>query len=138
MDPTKLLCCMKSMSGALTTVLALALVLSLPASIASAHELTVQECREGADYIRNAALSRDNGMSEARFMDIFDNDLAMIMAIPKELRWFVQDEDDAAFLRAALNDVFHHPKDPAEHAMAFVHPCFAKAGQWDTRGKHDI
>ncbi len=134
MDRTKLLCGMKAMSGALT----MALALSLPVSVASAHELTVQECREGADYIRNAAISRDNGMSEAKFMDIFDNDLAMIMAIPKELRWFVQDEDDAAFLRAALSEVFRHPKDPAEHGKAFTHACLAKSRQWDTKGKHDI
>ncbi len=134
MDRTKLLCGMKAMSGALT----MALALSLPVSVASAHELTVQECREGADYIRNAAISRDNGMSEAKFMDIFDNDLAMIMAIPKELRWFVQDEDDAAFLRAALNEVFRHPKDPAEHGKEFIHACLAKSRQWDTKGKHDI
>ncbi len=134
MDRTKLLCCMKALPG--TMLLALALNLSVP--VASAHELSVQECREGADYIRNAAISRDNGMAEAAFMDIFDNDLAMIMAIPKALRWFVQDEDDANFLRSALNQVFRHPKAPSEHAMEFAHACMARARQWDIKGVQDI
>ncbi len=134
MDRTTLLCCMKTIPGALMVALAL----SLPGATATAHELTVQECREGADYIRNAAISRDNGMAEAAFMDMFDNDLAMIMAIPKALRWFVQDDDDAQFLRSALNQVFQHPKQPSEHAMDFAHACLAKAKQWDTKGRHDI
>lgn len=136
MDRTKLLCCMHAVPGAL--MVALALFLSLPGSMASAHELSVQECREGADYIRNAALSREHGMSESAFMDIFDNDLAMIMAIPKELRWFVQDDEDAAFLRSALNQVFRQPKAPSEHAMDFAHACVARAGKWDLKGGQEI
>ncbi len=136
MDRTKLLCCMKAAPGAL--MVALALSLSLPGSMATAHELSVQECREGADYIRNAALSREHGMSESAFMDIFDNDLAMIQSIPKELRWFVQDDEDADFLRAALNQVFRQPKAPAEHAMDFAHACVVRARQWDTKGAQDI
>lgn len=134
MDRTQLLCCMKVLPITLVCVLAL----NLPGTMASAHELSLQECREGADYIRNAALSRDNGMAEAAFMDIFDNDLAMIMAIPKELRWFVQDDDDASFLRAALNQVFRQPKEPSEHAMEFAHACMARARQWDIKGVQDI
>ncbi len=134
MDRTKLLCCMKALPATLMCVLALNF--SLP--VAGAHELSLQECREGADYIRNAAISRDNGMAEAAFMDIFDNDLAMIMAIPKALRWFVQDDDDATFLRSALNQVFRHPKAPSEHAMEFAHACMARARQWDIKGVQDI
>jgi len=134
MDRTKLLCCMKAVPGAMM----LALSLSLPLMVASAHELSLQECREGADYIRNAAISREHGMSEAAFMDIFDNDLATIMAIPKELRWFVQDDEDAIFLRAALNQVFQHPKAPSEHAMDFAHACVGRARPWDIKGMQDI
>ncbi len=134
MDRTKLLCCMKAMPGSLM----LALALNLAGNVAVAHELSVQECREGADYIRNAAIARERGITEAAFMDIFDNDLAMIMAIPKELRWFVQDDDDAAFLRSALNQVFRQPKAPSEHAMDFAHACVGRVRQWDTKGAHDI
>ena len=134
MDRTKLLCCMKALPG----MVMLALSLKLPAMPAHAHELSLQECREGADYIRNAAISREHGMSETALMDIFDNDLAMIMAIPKELRWFVQDEDDATFLRSALNQVFQQPKEPSEHAMEFAHACVARAGKWDIKGVQDI
>ena len=134
MDRTKLLCCVKAMPG----VMMLALALNLSGTMAHAHELSLQECREGADYIRNAAISREHGMSETAFMDIFDNDLAMIMAIPKELRWFVQDDDDASFLRSALNQVFRHPKAPAEHAMDFAHACVSRAQPWDIKGGQDI
>lgn len=134
MDRTKLLCCMKAMPG--TMLFALALNLSGP--VASAHELSLQECREGADYIRNAAISREHGMSETAFMDIFDNDLAMIKAIPKELRWFVQDDEDAAFLRAALNKVFQQPMAPSEHAMDFAHTCMGRAQHWDIKGVQEI
>lgn len=132
MDRTKLLCCMKAATGSLV------LALNLSGPVASAHELSLQECREGADYIRNAAISREHGMSENAFMDIFDNDLAMIKAIPKELRWFVQDDDDAAFLRAALNKVFQQPMAPSEHAMDFAHACVARSQQWDIKGGQDI
>ena len=134
MDRTKLLCCMRAMPG----MVMLALTLNLSGAAVSAHELSLQECREGADYIRNAAISREHGMSEAAFMDIFDNDLAMIMAIPKELRWFVQDDDDATFLRAALNQVFQYPKTPAEHALDFAHACMVRARKWDIKGVQDI
>ncbi len=134
MDRTKLLCGMK----ALPRTLLFALALNLSGATASAHELSLQECREGADYIRNAAISREHGMSETAFMDIFDNDLAMIMAIPKELRWFVQDDDDASFLRSALNQVFQQPKAPSEHAMEFAHACMARARQWEIKGVQDI
>ncbi len=134
MDRTKLLCFTKVRRAGLM----LALALNLSGHVAGAHELSVQECREGADYIRNAAISREHGMSEAAFMDIFDNDLAMIKAIPKELRWFVQDDEDAAFLRSALNQVFRQPKAPAEHAMDFAHACVGRARQWDTKGAQDI
>ncbi len=134
MDRTKLLCFTKALRASLM----LALALNLSGNVAGAHELSVQECREGADYIRNAAISREHGMSESAFMDIFDNDLAMIRAIPKELRWFVQDDDDAAFLRSALSQVFQNPRAPSEHAMDFAHACVGRARQWDTKGGQEI
>ena len=102
---------------------------------AVAHALSTQECSEGADYIRNAALSRDGGMSEIAFMEVFDNDLVMLMAIPPTLRWFVQDDEDAEFLRSALHEVFRKPRDPETHAEIFAEVCLLRAGEWNVNGK---
>ncbi len=115
-------------------ILLAALMLSPPQSV-SAHALSTQECSEGADYIRNAALSRDGGMSEIAFMEVFDNDLTMLMAIPPTLRWFVQDDDDADFLRSALHEVFRKPRDPQSHAEVFAEVCLLRAGEWNVNGK---
>ena len=104
-------------------------------SPASAHALSKQECSEGSDYIRNAALSRDGGMSEISFMEVFDNDLVMLMAIPPTLRWFVQDDEDAEFLRSALHEVFRTPRDPDTHAENFAEVCLLRAGEWNVNGK---
>lgn len=102
--------------------------------IASAHALSTEECSEGSDYIRNAALSRDGGMSEAKFLEVFDHDLVLLMAIPPTLRWFVQDDDDADFLRAALLDVYRNPKSPQQHAEYFAEACLIRAGEWEVNG----
>lgn len=91
--------------------------------MATAHTLSIEECSEGSDYIRNAALSRDGGMSEAKFFEVFDHDLELLMTIPPSLRWFVQDDDDAEFLRAAILDVYHYPKTPQQHAENFAVAC---------------
>ncbi len=104
-------------------------------SPAGAHALSIQECAEGSDYIRNAALSRDGGMSEHAFMEVFDTDLVMLMAIPPTLRWFVQDDEDAEFLRAALHEVFRRPRDPETHAQTFAEVCLLRAGEWKVNGK---
>lgn len=124
----KLSRCLRS----LPILLAAVLVCPHPAS---AHALTQQECSEGSDYIRNAALSRDGGMSEIAFMEVFDNDMVMLMAIPPTLRWFVQDDDDEDFLRSALHEVFRKPRDPESHAQTFAEMCLLRAGEWKVNGK---
>jgi len=111
----------------------LAVCLGCP-QLASAHALSKQECSEGTDFIRNAALSRDSGMSEISFMEIFNNDLAMLKSIPASLRWFVQDDDDAEFLRAALHEVFRKPTAPERHAELFGEVCLLRAGEWNGKG----
>ena len=111
-------------------------ILSLPPAIA--HELSKQECMEGTDYIRNAALSREQGMTESAFMDVFDNDLVMLRSIPPTLRWFVQDEDDAEFLRSALNEVFRLPATPDQHARNFAEACLLRSGEWNVNGRMRI
>ena len=61
---------------------------------AQSHALSEQECSEGGDFIRNAALSRDDGMSGTSFLGKFSDDLVLIKAFPPDLRWFVQDQAD--------------------------------------------
>lgn len=104
----------------------------------AAHELSISECKEGADYIRNAAISRDHGISEAKFMQIFETDMRMIQAVPKELRWFVQDEEDEAFLRAQLDEVFNRPQPPQQHAKAFGEACVLRTEEWRQSGMRRI
>ena len=90
---------------------------------AGAHELTPTECSEGSDFIRNAALSRDDGMPERQFIAQFQADVQALQRLPVELRWFVQDKDDEAFLFAAVTDVFRRPKAAAVHQAQFAVAC---------------
>ena len=39
-------------------------VVLFPLAISFAHALSPQECAEGGEFIRNAALARDSGMTE--------------------------------------------------------------------------
>ena len=55
--------------------------LALPAQ---AHELTMSECLEGSDFIKNAALSRDYGMARDDFLGRMQSDLAAIQAATSE------------------------------------------------------
>ena len=103
--------------------------LSVGAAGAGAHELTARECMEGSDYIRNAALSRDGGMTESAFMDVFERDMQLIARVPPSLRWFVQDKDDEDFLRAALDEVFSRPQAPQQHALDFARACVPRTGE---------
>lgn len=98
--------------------------LGLPAA-SGAHELTLAECHEARDFIRNAALSRDGGISRDEFMGRFDDDLALIRFYPPDLRWFVQDGDDEQLLRSAAEQVFDLPDDPERHGENFLGTCYA-------------
>ncbi len=110
--------------------LAVALSLSLLSSV-SAHELSIDECKEGADYIRNAAISRDSGITERKFMEVFETDMVMIQSVPRDMRWFVQDDEDEAFLRAQIGRVFKRPQAPQQHARDFAEACMLRTGAWD-------
>ena len=118
----------------------LALLSALSAAVAGAgaHELSARECMEGADYIRNAALSRDGGMTEAAFMDVFERDMQLIARVPPSLRWFVQDDEDEALLRAALDEVFSRPQAPQQHALDFARACVPRTGEWKSLGYQQI
>ncbi|RPH44532.1 MAG: hypothetical protein EHM87_10010 [Burkholderiales bacterium] len=92
---------------------------------ALALTVTLEECDEGADFIRNAALSRDNGAKPDEFLRRLEDDLVLIQAVPPALRWFVRDEDDEAMLRVAAIDVFADPRGPHDHHRDFLAGCRA-------------
>ena len=90
---------------------------------AHAHQLSQQECAEGGDFIRNAALSRQNGMGGSDFLARTMADLAAIKSFPPELRWFVQDQRDEDYLINAVAEVFANPQDPSLHQSRFLADC---------------
>ncbi len=90
---------------------------------AYAHEISRAECLEGAEFIRNAALSRDAGATREFFMNKMAEDLALIQSFPPELRWFVQDTQDKELLAGAVASVFDEPRQPEQHEELFVNQC---------------
>ena len=112
---------MKNIRSAAMTVLAATVMLA--AGAAQAHPLSLEECAEGGDFIKNAALARDEGMQERQFVAQFQADVQALQRLPAELRWFVQDKDDEAFLLAAVQDVFQKPKPAAVHHAQFAVAC---------------
>jgi hypothetical protein len=87
---------------------------------------TMADCLEASDFIANAALSRDNGMTRDAFIERLNGDFVAIRAFPSELRWFVRDEDDERFLEAAAEHVFDAPSTPAVHRREFLRACFER------------
>jgi hypothetical protein len=100
--------------------MAMACLLSFGAA-ASSH--TVAECFEGSEFIGNAAMARDNGMSRAAFLDRLEGDLALIRAYPPALRWFARDADDERRLHDAAAEVFDDPRHPDAHRARFLEIC---------------
>jgi hypothetical protein len=100
---------------------------ALPAT--PAHALTVEEqdCREGSDFIANAARARDAGMSAERFKARLEEDLILIRAYPPQLRWFARDEDDAQILREWVDRVFDGKPTPLEIQRRFLAACREQA-----------
>ena len=105
-----------------------AALLVVAAGPAFAHKPTVRECREAGEFIRNAALSRDAGMPRADFLERLLGDLVAIRNHPPAMRWFAQDEDDEAFLVAAVERVFDVPMKSTEHESEMLGSCLARAG----------
>lgn len=108
--------------------LALAALLGGLAGGAAAHKISYVECIEGSDFIKNAAMSRDNGLSREAFLDRLEGDLRAIRAFPPHLRWFVQDQDDESLLLDAARQVFDAPREPSSHQSAFMASCIARVG----------
>lgn len=90
---------------------------------AGAHELTRVECSEGGEFIRNAALARDAGITREFFVNTFAEDLMLIQSFPPDLRWFVQDAGDEQLLSTAVFKVFDYPMPAEKHEAEFVHAC---------------
>ena len=101
-------------------------VASMAPLVAAASVPTLGDCLEASDFIVNAALSRDNGMTRQAFIDRLNGDFVAIRAFPSELRWFVRDEDDERFLENAAEHVFDAPSAPAVHRRDFLQACFER------------
>lgn len=93
---------------------------------AAASVPTLSDCLEASDFIANAALARDNGMTRDAFIGKLNDDFIAIRAFPSELRWFVRDEDDERFLENAAERVFDKPATPAVHRREFLRACFER------------
>jgi hypothetical protein len=105
----------------------MALLLAAPAAAQQPH--SPRECREGGDFIRNAALSRDGGTTREFFVNRLEEDLLTIRAFPAALRWFVHHPDDEQFLRAEVAAVFDAPQGSELHREGFLARCTARAGR---------
>ena len=103
-----------------------AAVMPLAAADTVASAPTMAECLEGSDFIANAAIARDHGISRDAFIARLDDDLSLIHAFPAELRWFAKDADDERFLREEAQAVFDVPVTPDDHRTAFLRACFRR------------
>jgi hypothetical protein len=106
----------------LCAVGAFSAAMALPATV-HAPTATAQECGEGADFIRNAALSRDNGIAADAFLERLEGDLRAIRADPPALSWFARDDDDEALLRVAATSVFVAPRSADAHHREVLSHC---------------
>jgi hypothetical protein len=95
----------------------------LGAGPSTAGRPTLAECFEASDFIANAARARDAGMSEAAFLGRMEDDFELIQSFPNDLRWFVHDADDEAFLLASAREVFAIPSTPESHRQLFLQAC---------------
>jgi len=112
---------MRKASSYLAAVVAVLALLC--AASAAAGRPSLAECFEGSDFIANAARSRDAGMSGEAFLGQMMQDFEAIQSVPSDLRWFVHDADDEAFLLAEASDVFAHPDAVESHRQVFLQAC---------------
>ena len=105
----------------------LATVISLWAATVAAQPHSARECREGGDFIRNAALARDSGATREFFVGRLEQDLVAIRSFPPALRWFAHDTADEDFLRAEVHAVFDDPAASERHRDAFLERCARRA-----------
>ncbi len=96
-------------------------------ALGMAHKLTLAECTEGGEFIRNAALARDNGIPREFFVNKLVEDLIVIQSFPPHLRWFVQDASDETLLSEAVFKVFDEPVKAEQHQVSFISTCMQSA-----------
>ena len=108
-------------SNFLAAGVAVFVLLCADSSVASRPSMA--ECFEGSDFIANAALSRDAGMSSEAFIDRMEQDFVAIQSFPSELRWFVHDADDEVFLLESAREVFARPGAAESHRQTFLQAC---------------
>lgn len=110
------------MKWCLSTVLFTTVVLMV-AQPTRAESLSATDCAEGGDFIRNAALSRNNGLAAEQFLERLEGDLLMLRGIPEASRWFAYSTIEENLLRQGSLSVFRNPKDPQAHHDEFVRLC---------------
>lgn len=88
---------------------------------------TQRECEEATDFIRNAALSRNNGYTKQKIVGLFDDNVTVLSSMDPEKRWFVRSPGATRFLRDTLVIVFDAPGRPGEHAARFLESCLDHA-----------
>ena len=121
------------MNRSLASAIGLFVLGNLWAVQVGAHSLTLAECNEGGEFIRNAALARDNGATRDFFVNKLAEDLIMIRSFPPQLRWFVQDSGDERLLSEAVFKVFDEPMKAEEHEASFINACMQTADFEDGR-----
>lgn len=84
---------------------------------------TEQECREASDFIKHAAMSRDNGYSQKKLVQRFDDDVLILSGMDPQKRWFIRSPGATRFLRAALVEAFEAPRQPKDQAARFFKSC---------------
>lgn len=77
-------------------------------------EHTIRECAEASEFILHAAQARDNGQSGTKFKQRLEDDLELVRRYPPHLRWFVQNQQHEAFLRAMVAEVFGTKREAEE------------------------
>ncbi len=95
----------------------------------AASRPSMNECFEASDFIGNAALSRDSGMSPGAFLGRMEDDFVAIRAFPNDLRWFAHDPDDESFLLSEAREVFKHPEPAEAHRRAFLQACVERMAE---------
>ena len=117
----------------LASAMGLFILCNMWAAQVAAHPLTLAECTEGAEFIRNAALARDNGVTREFFVNKLAEDLVLIQSFPPHLRWFVQDPSDEILLSEAVFKVFDEPMNADQHQASFASACMQTAELTDGR-----
>lgn len=106
---------------------AVLLLASAMPAFASRH--TPAECREGGEFIRNAALSRDNGLPKDAFLNHLIADLSMIRGLPEAMRWFARDEADESLLIRHAERVYDRHMPPKDNEESFLAECSKDIGE---------